>query len=101
VRNKSGLLKSNICIAFIKANYIQLVRKSLPLMRGKLNQRLGSCVTFNIYFRKTLFHWKIETIFFFHLNPEILANLFNLIYYLILTLTQHLSLAPTLTINPT
>jgi len=30
---------------------------------------------------------------FFHLNPEILAKLFNLIYYLILILT--------LTVNPT
>jgi len=44
------------------------------------------------YFTKALFHQKIESSFF-HLNPEILARLFNLIYYLILT--------PTLTVNPT
>jgi len=35
-------------------------------------------------YRKALFHQKIESNFF-HLNPEILAKLFNLIYYLIFT----------------
>jgi len=51
-----------------------------------------------------LFHRKIESSFFhFHIIPEILAKLFNLIYYLILTptltLTPQLS-PPTLTLNP-
>jgi len=41
---------------------------------------------------------------FFHLNSEILAKLFNLIYYLILTLTITLSTSAylkLLTVNPT
>jgi len=51
-----------------------------------------SDVPMNIFLRKALFHWEIESSFF-RLNPEILSKLFNLIYYLILT--------PTLTVNPT
>jgi len=46
---------------------------------------------------KRLFHWKIESSFFiFNLNAEILAKLYNLVYYLILTLT----LTPQLSLNP-
>jgi len=39
----------------------------------------------------------------FSFNPEILAKLFNLIFYLILTPTLILTpqLSPTLTVNPT
>jgi len=44
-----------------------------------------------INIRKAEFHGEIESSFF-HLNPKILAKLFNLIYYLILT--------PTLTLTP-
>jgi len=51
----------------------------------------------SINYWKALFHRKIESSFF-HLNPEILANLFNLIYYLILTPT--LTLTPQLSFNP-
>jgi len=45
-----------------------------------------------VLWRKALFHWKFKSSFF-HINPEILANLFNLIYYLILTLTLTLQLS--------
>jgi len=45
------------------------------------------------------FTGKLNLVFFFHLNPEILAKLFNLIYYLILTPT--LTLIPQLSPNPT
>jgi len=52
--------------------------------------------------KKALFHRKIESSYF-HLNLEILAKLFNLIYYLILTptITRTPQLAPTLTVNHT
>jgi len=43
--------------------------------------------------RKALFHRKTESSFF-HINPEILVNLFNLIYYLILTPTLTPQLSP-------
>jgi len=47
---------------------------------------------------KVLFHQKIESSFFFYLNPKILAKLFNLIYCVILISTR--TLAPQLSCNP-
>jgi len=49
------------------------------------------------------FTGKLKLVLFFHLNPEILTKLFNLIYYLIptLTLTPQLNqFTPTLIVNP-
>jgi len=46
------------------------------------------------YLERLYFSEKLNLVFFFHLNPEILAKLFNLIYYLTLTLTPQLSPSP-------
>jgi len=80
------LHNKSFCFNFWQQINFFLMKKMTVFVLKRLNAEKGW---------KALFYRKIESRFF-HLNLKILANLFNLIYYLILTLT----LTPQLNPNP-